>query len=151
MKFLTWAAVGAVALAGPALGARGGDGDRGLTLTVAVDNVRVAKGVVHIDLCTEQEFLKDCPIVTEVAAVKGRTILTLHGLKPGIYAVQATLDENRNGRVDRGLFGIPKEGVGFSNDAPIRLAPPRWKEAMFELREDKSIALKLRYFTGAQS
>ena len=41
--------------------------------------------------------------------------------RAGRYAVQAFLDENGNGEVDRALFGIPKEGVGFSNDAKIRL------------------------------
>jgi len=148
VTLLKWAALAVAVCAAPALALRGGGQDQGITLTVAVDNVRVAQGVVHIDLCHENEFLKDCPIGTDVPAVKGRTIVVLRGVKPGVYAVEATLDENHNGKVDRGLFGIPKEGVGFSNDAPIRLAPPRWKDAMFDLREDKTIALKLRYFTG---
>ena len=148
MRLLKWAALAVAVCAAPALALRGGGQDQGITLTVAVDNVRVAQGVVHIDLCHENEFLKDCPIGTDVPAVKGRTIVVLRGVKPGVYAVEATLDENHNGKVDRGLFGIPKEGVGFSNDAPIRLAPPRWKDAMFDLHEDKTIALKLRYFTG---
>ncbi|OQW44736.1 MAG: hypothetical protein A4S12_13370 [Proteobacteria bacterium SG_bin5] len=151
MKALTGLVLAATALAAPALAVRGKPADDGITLTVAVDNVRVAKGVVHIDLCREEEFLKDCPISAETPAVHGRTVLVLHGLRPGTYAVEATLDENHNGKNDRALFGIPKEGVGFSNDAPIRLAPPRWKDAMFELHADKMIELKLRYFTGPRS
>lgn len=80
--------------------------------------------------------------------MRGTTIIKLANIEPGDYAVQATYDENDNGKVDRGLFGIPKEGVGFSNDAPIRLGPPRWKDAVFTVNADKSVALRLRYLMG---
>lgn len=119
------------------------------TVTVEVRNVRVAKGHVHIDLCREQEFLKDCPIQAETRAVAGTTIVVARNVPPGDYGVQATLDENDNHRVDRGLFGIPKEGVGFSNDAPIRLGPPHWRDAVFSVRGDTRIVLSLRYFGGS--
>lgn len=81
-------------------------------------------------------------------ALAGKTIVTISNVQPGTYAVQAFHDENHNGKVDRALFGIPKEGVGFSNDAPIRLGPPKWKDAQFQLGDDKGIAFKLRYFIG---
>ena len=58
-------------------------------------------------------------------------------------------DENRNRRVDRALLGIPKEGIGFSNDAPIRMSPPRWDDAMWRFGGDQTIQLKMRYFLGA--
>ncbi|MGC5276295.1 DUF2141 domain-containing protein, partial [Escherichia coli] len=62
---------------------------------------------------------------------------------------QVFYDQNGNGRIDRALFGIPKEGVGFSNDAKIRLAPPKWEEAVFDYDgQEQTIRLKLRYFTG---
>lgn len=150
MTHRLWLALAAAGLAAPpALGA----GTRlaraegtGVTLRISVTNVRVAKGRVNVALCREAEFLKDCAIVAEAPAVAGTTVITLHDVPPGDYAVQGTLDENGNGRVDRGLFGIPKEGVGFSNDAPIRLAPPKWKDACFRLDGDMAISFKLRYF-----
>ncbi|MBA3837207.1 MAG: hypothetical protein C0499_06075 [Zymomonas sp.] len=128
-----------------ALAARG---DTGLALEVIVTNVRATSGKVHLDLCRESEFLKKCAISAEAPAVRGTTIIKLANIEPGDYAVQATYDENDNGKVDRGLFGIPKEGVGFSNDAPIRLGPPRWKDAVFTVNADKSVALRLRYLMG---
>jgi uncharacterized protein (DUF2141 family) len=68
---------------------------------------------------------------------------------PGEYAAQAFLDENGNGEVDRGLFGIPKEGVGFSRDARIRLSPPKWRDAVFTHRaQPEVIRFDLRYFMG---
>ena len=118
-------------------------------LHVAVDNVRDRTGRVHVDLCTQQQFLKDCPVAADAPARIGQSTVTLTGLKPGRYAAQVFYDQNGNGKVDRALFGIPKEGVGFSNDAKIRLGPPKWEEAYFDYDgQERTIRLRLRYFTG---
>lgn len=121
-------------------------------LTIDVGNVRIAKGNVHVDVCPEALFLKDnCPWTGNARARLGDTRVTVTNLPAGRYAVQAFLDENSNGEVDRALFGIPKEGVGFSNDAKIRLGPPKFAEAAFEFDGNaRSIRLNLRYFLGAQ-
>ncbi len=117
-------------------------------LTVVVTNVRNAKGVVHVDLCRQAEFLKDCKLWVEAPSVTGTTTLRLRNVPPGDYGIQATHDENDNHKVDRGLFGIPKEGIGFSNDAPIGLGPPKWKDAVFGIAGDKTVTLKMRYMSG---
>lgn len=118
-------------------------------LHIQVDNVREQTGRVHVDLCTQAQFLKDCPIDGNSPARVGSTTVTLHNLKPGRYAAQVFYDQNGNGKLDRALFGIPKEGVGFSNDAKIRLSPPKWEEAVFDYDgQERTIRLKLRYFTG---
>jgi len=121
-------------------------------LTVDVGNVRAATGVVHVDVCPEAKFLKeDCPWSGEARARLGTTRVTIANLPPGHYAAQAYLDENSNRRVDRGLFGIPKEGIGFSNDARIRLGPPKFAEAAFAFNGSAhTIAFQLRYFIGAK-
>ncbi len=120
----------------------------GFTVTVEITNVRNAKGRVHVDLCRQKEFLKDCPIRADGKAVQGTTILTVHHVPAGDYGAQTSHDENLNGKVDQGLFGIPKEGIGFSNDAPIRLAPPRWADAVFSVASDRTIKIKTRYMLG---
>jgi len=134
----------------PLLAAAGTDA-RGV-LTIDVGNVRIAKGNVHVDVCPEAQFLKDnCPWTGNARARLGDTRVTVANLPAGRYAVQAFLDENGNGEVDRALFGIPKEGVGFSNDAKIRLGPPKFAEAVFAFDGNaRTIRLNLRYFMGAQ-
>jgi uncharacterized protein (DUF2141 family) len=121
-------------------------------LTIDVGNVRIAKGNVHVDVCPEAQFLKDnCPWTGNARAKLGDTRVTVANLPTGRYAVQAFLDENGNGEVDRALFGIPKEGVGFSNDAKIRLGPPKFAEAVFAFDGNaRTIRLNLRYFMGAK-
>ena len=57
--------------------------------------------------------------------------------------------ENDNGHVDRNVIGIPKEGVGFSNDAAFFLGPPSWRVARFEIGpEGRTVKLRLRYMRG---
>ena len=117
-------------------------------LTVQVDNVRVAKGHVRLDVCPQTKFLKaDCPFSGSAPAVAGMTTVTVRGLPPGRYAVQAYLDENDNKDVDRVLFGIPKEGVGFSNDPHIIVSAPKFTDCVFSFTgAAQTIRLKLRYF-----
>jgi uncharacterized protein (DUF2141 family) len=119
-------------------------------LSVRVTNVRNAKGRVHVDLCPEARFLKDdCPYSASVPAAAGTVIIRIEGVPDGLYAAQLFHDENGNGKTDQGLFGIPKEGVGFSNDAPIRLSPPRFADAVFPVAGGvTSISVRMRYFTG---
>jgi len=121
-------------------------------LTIDVGNVRIAKGNVHVDVCPEAKFLKaDCPWSGNARAKVGDTRVTVANLPAGRYAVQAFLDENGNGEVDRALFGIPKEGVGFSNDAKIGFGPPKFAEAVFAFDGNaRTIHLNLRYFLGAK-
>nr|WP_231708203.1 DUF2141 domain-containing protein [Sphingomonas populi] len=145
-----WATLAVLAMLGtPALA--GGATGTGI-LHVQIGNVRTAHGRVHIDVCTQAQFLKDCPISAEAPARVGITTVSLTGLPPGRYAVQAFLDENGNGKVDQALFGIPKEGVGFSNDARIRLGPPKWTDAMFDTTGgEQTIRFNLRYFLGGDA
>lgn len=137
-------AVGCAASAGvPAQGS-------GQTLVINVGNVRTAKGLVHVDICPQDKFLKDdCPYSAQAPARLGTTQVIVHDLPPGQYAAQAFHDENSNTKVDRALFGIPKEGVGFSNDARISFGPPSWKSAVFGFNgATATIGFNLRYFLG---
>lgn len=52
---------------------------------------------------------------------------------PGRYAIALLHDENDNGKADRALSMIPKEGFGFSRDAPVRMGPPSFKQAAFDV------------------
>ena len=52
-------------------------------------------------------------------------------IPPGTYAMAVVHDENMNGKLDTNLFGIPREGYGFSNEAKGRFAAPLFSEASF--------------------
>ena len=54
------------------------------------------------------------------------------GLPAGHYAISVMHDENSNGKVDTNFIGIPKEGVGASNDAKGSMGPPKFDDAGFD-------------------
>jgi len=63
----------------------------------------------------------------------------------GEYAVAMFHDENANERMDRGLFGIPKEPWGVSRNAgPSGFGPPRFDQANFGLSGDMLIEILFR-------
>lgn len=50
----------------------------------------------------------------------------------GEYAVKVFHDENRNNELDTGVFGIPVERYGFSNNARGAFGPPAFAEISFD-------------------
>lgn len=122
-------------------------------LSVAVGNVRNDHGLVRVAVCTQDTFLKrGCPFTGSEPARPGQVTVTVRGIPPGTYAVQAYHDENENRQVDRNFFGLPEEGIGFSNDAPIRFGPPSYADAALAIGDGGgTTALKLRYFIQSGS
>jgi len=53
------------------------------------------------------------------------------GVTPGTYAVSVFHDENSNGKLDTNVMGIPREGVGASNNAKGHFGPPKFDAAAF--------------------
>jgi uncharacterized protein (DUF2141 family) len=66
-----------------------------------------------------------CPIANATAAC------AFAPLPAGTYAVACFHDENKNGKLDTGAFGIPKEGTVASNHAKGFMGPPSFKDAKF--------------------
>ena len=56
------------------------------------------------------------------------TTITLQ-VPPGRYALAALHDENSNHKLDKNMFGIPKEGFGFSNNPHVVLTAPSFDTA----------------------
>ena len=117
------------------------------TLTIEVQNVRASKGRVHVDVCPQARFLKDgCPLTASAVARKGVTTVVVHDVPAGRYAVQAYLDENSNDKMDFGMFGLPKEGFGFSRDPKPTMHAPKFEEAAFDATgAAQAMTLRLRY------
>jgi uncharacterized protein (DUF2141 family) len=64
----------------------------------------------------------------------------------GTYALTVRHDENRNGKLDTNFLGMPKEGVGTSNNPHSRFGPPSFDDARFVLdRDETELVIRLRY------
>jgi uncharacterized protein (DUF2141 family) len=89
---------------------------------------------------------KETIYIGKVIAVKGTTmVVEIPDLPHGTYAIAAYHDKNQNGKLDKGLFGIPTETYGFSNNARGTFGPPDFNDAKFEFNATTSkIAVELK-------
>jgi len=120
-------------------------------LTITVKDVRDASGAVFLAVYdSDATFMKPAlaKFSRKVNAAKGEIRFVFHDVPAGRYAVSSYHDQNGNGKLDTNSFGMPTEGVGFSNDAPVSGGPPAFSQAAFESdgKSDKSIAFSLNYF-----
>lgn len=74
--------------------------------------------------------------------VDRRATCDFTGVAPGTYAVSVVHDENSNGKMDTNFIGIPREGVGASNDAKGHMGPPKFSAASFRY-ESGRLTLKI--------
>ena len=115
---------------------------------VKVSGVRSGVGQVLVALCDRATFLQQtCRYHGRAPASPGDVTVRITGVPAGVYAAQAFQDENGNGQIDRNFFGLPQEGLGFSNNAPMRFGPPSFDVAAFQLGDEGGmIALSLHYY-----
>ena len=74
----------------------------------------------------------------------GVALLPLDKLKPGEYAFAAYLDENGDGKLNRGsILGRPKEPVAFSNGAKAKLSKPSFEEAKVKVEAGSVVVITL--------
>ena len=113
---------------------------------ITVERVPNARGKVHVDICDEAKFLgSDCAYDASVPARRGRVIVTVRNVPPGRYAAVAYHDENGNNDLDVNALGMPKERYAFSNDPPMLMGPPLFKDAAFDVgAKDVALVIKLK-------
>ena len=120
-------------------------------VVITVSDLRSTKGVVRACMTTREDIfpkcIKDPAAHRTVVPASGPVVIRFTGVKPGNYAIALLHDENDNGKADRAMGMMPKEGYGFSRDAPVRMAPPKFKDAVFVQGETTSrLTIKMRYF-----
>ncbi len=101
-------------------------------LVVEVRGLGSDLGQVHFGLYDDPKTFPDDEGRIEGAQApvgNGPVEVVFKGLKPGFYAVAVYHDENENGEFDQGIFGIPLEDFGFSNDAVAFLGAPTFEKA----------------------
>jgi uncharacterized protein (DUF2141 family) len=112
-------------------------------LVVRIEGLRSTAGLVRVAVCPQDSFTTaKCPHSGAAEAASG--VVVVKDVPDGIYAVQAFHDEDGDGDLDRNGFW-PLEGMGFSRDAPMRLGPPRFRDAAVAITGDATVTLKMRY------
>ncbi len=118
------------------------------TILVKVDNVKERKGRVVVDLCNKADDFMSKSYRQEVVSIStsGDIVAQFRNVPKGTYAIRIYQDENESGKLEYGLMGIPKEGVGFSKNPTMQFGPPTFDDVSFLIKNDHSEHIKMRKF-----
>jgi uncharacterized protein (DUF2141 family) len=118
-------------------------------LTVRL-SLRNSNGQVGCSLyASEKGFPTDSSAALQrkwCAIASSESVCPFDPIPAGTYAVACFHDENKNGKLDTGLFGIPVEGTVASNNAKGTMGPPSFKDAKFTFAGTPAeLRLKMNY------
>lgn len=109
-------------------------------LIVIVKSVQVSKGgELSTGIFTKPNFPKVGQQLlgnaTPVNAAEMRIVF--ESVPVGVYAVVSFQDIDKNKDLKTNFVGYPKEPIGFSRDAKIKLGPPDFEDAKIKIEKDK--------------
>lgn len=120
-------------------------------LTLEIDGLKNKEGQVCVSIFASSEgfpsdrdrgLQKQCTKITDAPLP-----ITFENLKAGSYAVAVFHDQNNDRILNSNVFGIPKEGFGFSRNPEIRTGAPKFSEAAFLVAgPNTNIQIQLKYF-----
>jgi uncharacterized protein (DUF2141 family) len=117
-------------------------------LAITISGIRSADGLVRLAIFDKPgEFPEGAQYAAkDVAARAVAQTVIFRNLEPGRYAVAMHHDENANKEMDTYFFGLPKEGYGFSRDAPVFFGAPDFEEAAITVpAKGLQISFEVRY------
>ncbi len=120
------------------------------TLTVHVANLRNSTGVLQYALYDKEGTIPDEKYIKYMKKqvekiINGSSSTTFTDLPKGVYAVNILHDENKDGKIEKGLL-LPTEGIGFSNYSSIGMTNrPNFSGAGFTLDSDMEIEVTVIY------
>jgi len=117
---------------------------------VEISGFRTTTGKLYVSIYKDQaSFLKiGKETATNVVRVNKNDSLIqtcFSGLAPGWYAIALYHDEDDNNQMNSGLFGIPLEPYGLSNNFRPRFSYPKFIQCSFYVpdHEQKEVAIAL--------
>lgn len=121
------------------------------SLEIIIDNLKNQKGFIRISLFNKSSS-EYFPSVTDKAykiykfdIKKNKSKFILNNIPIGQYAVSVHHDEDGNNELNTNWFGMPKEGLGVSNNARGNFGPPEYSQAEFKHNKNNKLNIKLYY------
>ena len=114
-------------------------------LQLEIAGIKAIQGNIMVAVYDSGEnFLSQKVITSGIFEVTGSTVQGILRLPYGTYGISVFHDQDSNGELNTNLFGIPKEPVGFSNNARGTFGPPDFEQTTFDFLEDRqTIKIKI--------
>ena len=123
-----------------------GAGEAG-SLAINVSGIRNTNGMLLACVWRDKAGFPTCQksrtTIRQTLRITGSSMtVRFTGLAPGDYAASVQHDEDGDGKLKTNFIGIPKEGVGISNNPG---GIPRWARSQVTVGTGTNIAITLRY------
>jgi len=120
-------------------------------LTIRIEGVRNNKGEILVSVFNQKKGFpenKDLAFKRlRMPATLGVVEFKIEQVVEGNYAFAVLHDENGNFEMDKNMFGWPKEGFCFSNQAKVVTGPPSFEVASFPFKGgNKTVSAKVEYW-----
>lgn len=114
-------------------------------LTIEVTVTKYNKGHIFLAIYNSKEdFLKNVYKGSSTEVKEGKAILKFKEVEKGDYAFSLFHDLNGNEELDKNFFGIPKEPYAFSNNQKGSFGPPKYKNALVNIHQNKNIKVTIK-------
>jgi uncharacterized protein (DUF2141 family) len=118
-------------------------------IRVVVTGLRNVEGHVRIALFENAEgFPEGKKSLARVAVpiAPNEVSASFNEIPAGTYAVSLFHDENNNEVLEKNFLGVPKEGIGFSNNPRALLRAPGFDEAKFSFSGSEfTVTIRIQY------
>ena len=119
------------------------------TVRIQIPNVKSDKGELLVAIFNKESgFPENASLSFKTAkmkAKKGAQTIVINQLNHGKYAIALFHDENGDGKMNKNMLGIPKEGYGVSNNVKNLMSAPAFKDAVFSHTKDTELTIQLNY------
>ncbi len=118
------------------------------SILLTIDNIPHDKGVIRVLLFNDEDGFPDQPEKAFQSASleinNKRAVATFEDLPNGIFAISVFHDSENTGKLRTNVFGIPKDGYGFSNNVVGTFGPPSFRKAAIQVDNDVMVNINLR-------
>ena len=119
-------------------------------LKVVVNNIKSKTGQVGFFLFNSRDAFPthtEKALLSGVVKTSGNSVeYTFTNLTFGTYAVYVFHDEDNDKKLKTNFIGMPKEGMGVSNNAKGHFGPPKYTDAKFDFNKpEQTITISLIY------
>lgn len=124
-------------------------------LRVNIEDIRNTNGLMRLALYDQPGLFPisgESYVISDVPIPDGGLSVLFSDLPPGEYALALFHDENGDNVFDKGFLGLPLEGFGFSNDAPVFFSAPSFSAAAVTVDGGlTTITVHMRYWSQDNS
>ncbi len=116
------------------------------TVIVNIQQIQFDKGgEITVGIFKKETFPKvGKQMIGMERAVTGNSMqLTFEKVPTGEYGIVAFQDIDKNKDLKTNFVGYPKEPIGFSNDARIKLGPPDFDDTKVKVEADKTLTISI--------